>query len=300
MANENLLPFDPKKAHDLIKQGRIKVLSTPASRFSVEPSPPLSGGMEKAKVIMGSEFFGPDEVENAFGFKIDRTLIPGIPFSTQELAEAKTNGQYLMLYVPKKADGTPITAQELVNVLQKQFSRDGKGKIQFETDWYKNENFYTTDTPRTAWRLITKDVVPGSLGHNYLQQTEDIVNYLKGTIFKSRSIPVDYVEAIDEFEKQKHDIERNLLSKWQDAANKLAGLKLTKITRQTFVEERYGWLVYFQNRNNRLFENSYTWTSSQTSDSRLVDVGYADAYGAHVHHWAPGRSLGDLGVVLSR
>ncbi len=261
---------------------------------------PESSDFIEAKEIMDTDFFGPDEVEKAFGFEIDRDLIPDIPFSTQELAEAKANGQYLMLYVSNKDDGTPITAKILVDTLQEQFERDGKGKIQYDTNWYKNEKFYTTDTPRIAWRLITKDVLPNSLSHNYLQQTEDIVKYLKGTVFKGRSIPADYQKAIDEFEKQKESIERNLSAKWQESANKLAGLKLTQMTRQTFVEERYGWLVYFQNRNERLLEDKYNWTGLQASDGYLVTVGHAVSRGARVDYWLPDYSAGLSGVVLSR
>lgn len=261
---------------------------------------PEASDFAEAKEIMGDEFFGPDEVENAFGFEIDKDSIPDIPFSTQELSEAKANNQYLMLYVPKKADGTPITAEMLVNTLQPQFEKDGKGKIQYEIDWYKNEKFYTADAPRPAWRLITKDVIPDSLSHNYFQQTEDIVKYLKGTVFKGHPIPADYQEAINEFEKQKKGIEKNLSSNWKESADKLARLKLTQMTRQTFVEERYGWLVYFQNKNNRLLEDKYNWTGSQASGDLLVGVGKADARGAVVSRWLPGDSGGSIGVVLSR
>ena len=72
------------------------------------------------------------------------------------------------------------------------------------------------------------------------------------------------------------------------------------MTRQTFVEERYAWLVYFQNRNNRLLENRYNWTGSQASDGNLVGVGDADAHGAGVGYWKPGSSDGGVGVVFSR
>ncbi|KKQ34076.1 MAG: hypothetical protein US48_C0002G0020 [Candidatus Levybacteria bacterium GW2011_GWA2_37_36] len=148
--------------------------------------------------------------------------------------------------------------------------------------------------------MITKDVIPDSLNHNYLQQAEDIVKYLKGTVFKGRSIPTDYQEAIAEFEKQKRGIEKNLLSNWKDSANKLAGLKLTQMTRQTFVEQHYGWLVYFQNRNERLLEDKYNWTGSRASDGRLVGVGGSAAGGAYVVDWEPDGSDDDIGVVLSR
>jgi len=300
MANENPLPFDPDKVPDLIGQGLIRVVGTPASKTHAEPPLPTNESMEKAREIMGTEFFGVEEVEKAFGFPIDKSLIPKMEFTPQELTEAKANDQYLMLYVPKKADGTPITAKLLTDTLQPQFDRDRKGKIQYDTDWCKNEKFYTTDTSRPAWRLITKDVVPGSLNNNYLQQTEDIVKYLKDVVFKGKSIPTDYQEAIDEFEGQKENIRKNLSSKWQESANKLAGLKITKKTRQTLVEERYGWLVYFQNRNERLLEDKYNWTGSQSSDGNLVNVGVSDSDGAYVVGWGPGYSRGSIGVVLSR
>jgi hypothetical protein len=307
MANENQLPFDPSKVPDLINQGQIKVISTPPLKPS-EPSLPANEAMgkemEKAKEIMGTEFFGPDEVEKAFGFKIDRTSLPKMRFTPQELTKAKANNQYLMLYVPKKADGTPITAKMLVNALQKKFDSDGKGKIQVDydyTDWYKNEKFYTTETPRTSWRLITKDVIPGSLNHNYLEQTEDIVKYLKRTVFNGISMSSDYKKAINEFEEQKKGIKKNISDQnWHVAATKLAELKLTQMSRQTFVEERYGWLVYFQNRKERLLEDKHTWTGSQASSGGLVLVGRATTEGTDVGKGTPDRSRGNLGVMLSR
>jgi hypothetical protein len=310
MTNENQLPFDPSKVPDLINQGEIKVISTPPLKPSVEPSLPANEAMgeemEKAKEIMGLDFFGPDQVEKAFGFKIDRTSLPKMRFTPQELTKAKANNQYLMLYAPKKADGTPITAKMLIDTLQPQFDREGKGKIQSDfTDWSEKEKFYTTETPRTAWRLITKNIIPGSLKHNYLQQTEDIVKYLKRTVFNGRSLPPDYKEAIEEFEEQKKGLKKNIsdMNDDREVDDKLAGLKLTQMTRQTFVEDRYSWLVYFQNRNERLFENKYNWTSSQASGGSLVGVGGKGTAtkGAYVRIVAPYNSTdGQLGVVVSR
>ena len=146
-------------------------------------------------------------------------------------------------------------------------------------------------------------MIPGSLGHNYLEQTEDIVKYLKRTVFNGISMSSDYKKAINEFEEQKKGIKKNISDQnWHVAATKLAELKLTQMSRQTFVEERYGWLVYFQNRNEILFENKYNWTSSQASGGSLVGVGKDTATkGAYVCIVAPYDSTdGQLGVVVSR
>jgi len=51
MANENPLPFDPDKVPDLIGQGLIRVVGTPASKTHAEPPLPTNESMEKAREI---------------------------------------------------------------------------------------------------------------------------------------------------------------------------------------------------------------------------------------------------------
>ncbi len=253
----------------------------------------------EAREIFGEEFFGPDEIEKAFDIAIDREAIPEIPFSRDELEQAKANGQYLILRVDK--DGPiPLTILIMNAKLQSKFERDGKGKILYDTSWYKDEDFAGKATPRTRWALATREPIPNSTSKNYLEQTGELALYIDGAVFKDRTIPADWQEAINEYVLVRSEIKRDLSDNWQEAARRLSELKLNQMARQTPVEALYDYLVYFQNTGRRIMESSYTWTNRQASDGGLVVVGYADAGGAYVSRWLPDVALGHIGVCFSR
>jgi hypothetical protein len=299
MANENALPFDPGKVPDLIKQGKIKVVSTPNL-----PRPEALGriheisGFSEARGIMGNDFFGPDEIKNALGYDLDKDSIPNIPFSKEELERAKANGEFLIFYASDTIHHQPITMQRL-NLHSKPATTPGIGKVLYDTTWYKDEAFFTTETPRSAWKLVTKEVIPGSTSHNYLQQTDDIANYASVNI-DNVNLPAGYWGAVGELTAQHHEIEDLMSSDWQEAAKRLAALQINQMFRQTPVEALYADMVYFQNKQERLLETMYAWTNTQTSDGGLVLVGLAAAEGVYVLRWLPDDSPGTIGVVLSR
>jgi hypothetical protein len=305
MANENSLPFDPGKVSDLIKQGKIHIISalSPIGSLPHEIHGRASetAKLTEARAIMGDEFFGPDEVKTALGYDLDRSLIPEVPFSTQELVDAKADGQFLILYATETADGKPITMKRLDADLGAKFAREGKGKVLYDTTgWYKNEKFFTTFAPRQAWRLVTKGIIPNSTSHNYLEQIDDIASHISNSVYAGRTLPTDYQEALAEFYAQRAEIEGLMTSDWKEAARRLAILEMNSMFRQTPVEALYAGLVYFQNRDQRLLETTYAWTNTQASGGSLVNVGYADAEGVYVGFWDPGHSNGHIGVVLSR
>jgi len=255
----------------------------------------------EVKEIMGGDFFGPEEVENALDYELDRSRIPDIPFSIEELRKAKARGEFLMLFVPETTHGNPITMKRLHDDQSPKIEASGKGKVLYDTDWYQWEEFFTTDTPRPAWRLVTKEVIPGSTNHNYLEQTRDIINYFNILYPGGTGLPLDYAEAIGEFSKLSSEIERTLSgSRWAESAKLLASLEINQMLRQSPVEALYAGLVYLQTRNERLLENMYAWTNRQTSHGYLLYVGRAGTRGARVYRWLPGHSGGNLGVVVSR
>ncbi len=257
----------------------------------------------KAREIMGiKEVMGPDEIKKAFGIEIAESEIPNIPFNTQELERAKELGQFLVLRVDKAADGKALTMPKMNDILIKDFTKKGAGKILLDTTgWRKNEPFYTNGTPNIGWALTSKEIIKDSTNKNYLQQTETIANHLTNEVYKDLEMPTQYKEAIKEFEAKKEELTR--LIKTGDKSvyePEISKLKLNKLTRQSPVEALYDLLIYFQNNNERLLEKKATWTHATSSTGERVVVGYFDSGGAEVCRRSDDRSYAGLGVVLSR
>jgi len=275
--------------------------------LETEPKGDVKEQMLRAKEIMGEDFFAAEQIEKAFGIKVKPEQIPEIPFKREDLERAKELNQFLILRVDKTNDGKPLTMAKMNKLLKGKvkdgtkalYSDDGSGKIKDDA-WYKGEDFILKETPKLSWALTGKEVVSNSSDKNYLDQTTEMVNYLKNDVFKGKEIPTEFQGAIAEFEKAKDEIARLLSDDWKKAAEKLEGLAITRLTRQTPAETLYDIFVYFQNKGERLLENMYTWTSRRASDGRLVDVGVCDAGGARVCRDAPDHSSGLLGVSFSR
>jgi len=264
--------------------------------------------LEQAQEIMKQDFMGPEQVKKAFGIEIPEEEIPPIPFSPEELEQAKELGQFLVLRYNKAPDGEPLTIKKMNEMLQDKFTEEDKGEILFNIDWYKNEDFFTKQTPHFSWSLVTKKVLGEgpegkdfqSTSKNYLEQTQILIDYLKNKVFKDQELPEQYQEAIEEFNHQKKEIEDLMSSDWEKAAEKLSQLKINQLLRRTPSEILYDTLLYFQNTGERLLKNRYDWSKTQSSDSKLVRVGNFDSGGASVHLSTPDNSRGDLGFVLSR
>ncbi len=255
---------------------------------------------QEAREILGTDFLGVEEVEKALMTRIDRNKVPEIPWTEEELQKAKLLGEYLVLRMDKDAAGASFTMQNLQQKLQRDFDANGKGKIFYDTDWYKGEDFFKKDAPNVKWALVKKEVIPDSTSKNYLQQTERIADYLTHTVYTGVDLPDGYRMAIDEFTAKKARIQSLMTSDWQEAARQLADLSLNKLTRQKSVETVYDALVYFQNNGDRLLENMYTWNNSRSSHGYLVLTGRFDSGGLGVDGSGPDRSHSSVGVVLSR
>lgn len=254
--------------------------------------------IDLAVELLGSDnVLGPEAVKKAFGIEL-RGEAPPIPFSKAELERAAELGQMLVLRVPM-ADGTPLTMEKMEQILADQFEKDEKGSVFYDTDWYKEEEFFTEETPGFGWALVSREIIPNSDSKNYHEQTARLAEHVKLSIFDD-ALPPEWREAIDEFYEQKDKLEKLVAEDWQEAAKQLSALKLNKMARHTPVEAIYDLMLRFQNDGQRLLENMYTWTNRLSSDGELVDVGRFDSTGAGVSSDRPGLSVGHLGVSLSR
>jgi len=273
--------------------------------FFEEKREGLSGALteqiKNAKEILGKkDVLGIEEIENAFDIKVRAEDVPNIPFSKEDLEKAKELGQFLILRVDKTKDGTGLSMKKMHGLLAKEFKKDGHGKILVLIDLYKEEKFFTEETPKLSWALTSKEVIPDSTSKNYLQQTESIIDYIKEKVFKGGVLPKEYQDAIKEFAEQKEKISKLMKDDWQEATKILEELWITKLTRKSPSESVYDFLAYFKNNKERLLENTYTWTSRRATGGGLVLVGNFVADGARVRGYAPGFSYGTLGVAFSR
>ncbi len=262
--------------------------------------------LKEAVEILGQEnVFGPSAVENTFGTKLETKDIPPILFSKAELERAKEQNQFLVLRIDKAPDGQPLTMKKMGEIMTPKFKKNKKGKVFFDTDWYKNEPFYTEETPVMRWSLVSKEVLPDSTNKNYVEQTEIIVDYLRNTVFSSadrtnQEIPEPYKSAIAEFESKKADLTRRISSDWEKVAEEFEALQISVLTRQTPAEAIYDTLIRFNTTNARHLLSHYAWTRRRSSGGFLVGVGRADADGADVGRWHPEDGDSGWGVVFVR
>jgi len=267
---------------------------------------------QEAKELLGEDLIGPEEIEKTWGVRPEE--IPEIPFSREELERAKEMGQMLVLRVEKTEDGKPMSLEAMIDIIQKRWDEEGKGKLLYTSDEYKNWKERTgadfgQKAPRAGWTLVSKELLPQSTSKNYAQQTELMVAYLKDTVFKDMEIPEEYEEAFQEWEQVKQtdkNIQELLRNPdnpkydWQQAAKELAELKITQLTRQSIQETIYDLALYYDKNGKRLLPNVYTWSNSRSTDGPLVRLGLFDASGVRGYGWAPDYRHGLLGVLLSR
>lgn len=260
----------------------------------------VGADLEYAAQLFGEDFLGPEAIEKAFGIRINPEHIPPIPFDQSELEIAKQLNQRLVLRWDRDPNGEDLTMKKLYDLLQGEFTKQGKGKILYNTDWYEKEEFFTRAVPEVKWALVTNDVIPNSTSKNYVEQTETIIDYLKNEVFPSYPIPKELSDAISQFERQKVEIANLLSSNPREAAIRLDNLSITHLTKQTPVEVLYDLLLYTQNNNKRLLPNIWTWSSARASGGYFVYLGHFDEYGLGVPGYWPDISDSNIGVCLSR
>lgn len=269
-------------------------------RMRLELKEEGSVSLEQAKEIMGRDFLGPEACKKTFGRELKPQEIPAIPFSKEDLEKARELGQFLTLRMDKAAHGSGLNMEKQKNLLEQRFEIERKGKILYNTDWYKDEAFFTQDTPKLRWALVTKEVIPGSENKNAVAQTRIVADYVINQVFKDQELPPEYAPAIREFEDQEAELTELMRSDWQECNKRLAALKLNQMCRRTPVEALSDLETYFDNTGTRLLPNTYDRTKRLSSFARLVLIGLAGSAGADVDRWDPDGASPYVGVVFSR
>lgn len=257
--------------------------------------------LDEAREIMGREFLGPEAAEKTWGRKLKPEKIPAIPFSKEELVKANELGQFLELRVDKDNEGKGLTMQHQNELLKERFAKEGKGQLLYDIGWYRQEEFFTEDTPELQWVLVTKDVIPGSTGKNAVAQTRVIADYVRNVVFKDQEIQGEYAGALKEFDEQEVEITKLMAIDWRECNRRLSALRLNQMCRRTPSEAMFDTENHLDSTGERLLLYMYDRTQRFSSDGYLVNIGHADSAGALVNRWYPeDGAYPPIGVVFSR
>ncbi len=240
----------------------------------------------------GTDCLGPEEIMHAFGVSLAPAPedIPPIPLSETMLTHLRMLGMCLELHGPS-------TMRQLYDVLGNELDQ---GKLLCNTNWYKNEPFYTTEkSPNWHWRVTLKGLVPDSTSKKYLPQTRVLADYLKVEVFTGQPLPKALVEAVTELNDRETELAKLMDENWRKVAEELAGLQLNQLCRGTAAQSLWGIALHKKVNGEYLLPGVWDWTKSRSSFGHLVNVGYADGDGVHVADDIPRSSYSHLGVRFS-
>ncbi|MFA4954195.1 MAG: hypothetical protein WC641_02710 [Patescibacteria group bacterium] len=273
--NKKLSAQDARKVADLFK----------AFQKAVEKNEIESVSPQEAIEILGREnVHGIEDVEAMLGQGfVDISKVPPIPYTPDDLEKSKEIKEktgveeMLVLFVADK-DGKPLTGERMNELIQAEYDKFVLGKFLLDTDWYKNEDFFTKFGLNYEWKLITKQTIPGSKDKCHHHKLGDAYTHQDTQEF-----------AIEEYAK-KLDIPHDSLYR-PEPFQMLYATALHLIA----TERLNG-----KGKGERILANEYHWSDVRSSDGISVNVGHAASGGAGVFGNARDRWLGDLGVCVSR
>jgi hypothetical protein len=140
---------------------------------------PDIAGLADARRILSGAVLGPDELAKALGgdplaalTPEERTTVARLPFSTADLERARTDGELLVLRVPRTAGG-PLTMLGLAACLGGGLDpkvHKGTGYT-LRPEWtIDDQPFATTETCAAGWWLVQRAPLPATLNRNYNAQ----------------------------------------------------------------------------------------------------------------------------------
>ncbi|MFA4954980.1 MAG: hypothetical protein WC641_06735 [Patescibacteria group bacterium] len=272
--NKKLSAQDARKVADL-----LKAFQNAVEKKEIEP------GLKEAIEILGREnVHGIEDVEAMLGQGfVDISKVPPIPYTTEDLEKSKEIKEktgieeMLILFVADK-DGTPLTGERMHELIQAEYDKLDLGKFLFNTDWYKNGDFFKKLGLSYEWKLITKQTIPDSKGKRHHHEPEDTFTHQDTQEY-----------AIEEYAKQL-DIPRNQLHR-PEPFQMLYATALHLIA----TERLNG-----KGKGERILVNDYHWSDVVSSGGHFVFVGVVDPDGAYVRRDTRGSRRGVLGVCFSR
>lgn len=256
--------------------------------------------------IMGKLIIGIDGIDRFLGF-IPKNL-HSILFTERELDIHANEGHMLYLEVSRR-NGQPLNIEALAKIAcckngnqigpneylfwSQQFNDDGSVKSEA---WFYNDPIVMNATPRFGWNIASEEVIPETLGINYIDQTDALIDYHK-KLYK-RHLPEHYKEAIAQWEAKRPMLEEILYT--DKAAKEIAKCDIISLTGESFVSSEYRRLLIYENEGRKILQRHWNWSNTRTSDGKFVGVGYFGDVGASMFGNSPVIRDGDIGVSFSR
>ncbi len=138
-------------------------------------------GLDDATTALGGAVIGPREIEKALGIdplgtlsSAERARVEALPFSRDDLARARTDGEVLVLRIAATPDG-PLTMLRLGERLVGGFdARVHRGVgYQLRDEWTIDaQPFAATDTCAVGWFLVRREPLPVTLNLGYRAQDD--------------------------------------------------------------------------------------------------------------------------------
>jgi len=164
------------------------------------------------------------------------------------------------------------------------------------------KDFFTKETPRLAWALVSAEPLDGTINCTYLEQLDIIDRYLGNTVNIDGKLPFEYSSAISEYRDSRQIILRLLAENQHKlAAKAIAELKLNKLVRRSPAEIFYDALIYNTNIDDRkTLAEVWDWSSDfEGSSGQFLDMEFGKE-GLKVNYVSPEKRFRTLGAYISR
>jgi len=250
----------------------------------------------KAREIIGKEnFYGPEEIEKAFGFRPENVF--EIPFSEEELKNAKKLGLKLIYYPEYNGQGEKLTIEAIVKFSLTNTAQNGEKllyKDQFDdkmklksSAWFANDRKVLNEKIASGWQLVSEEIIDNTTDKNYRNQTEVLIKKYEESF--PNNLPQDWNELLSDFRGFQNP-----------TADQFGKHKLSQILREPCLNTVFRYLLIEKLTGKKILKDKYSWSSSVSSDGNLLNFGGAGADGAGVRGGSPGSAWSDMGAVFSR
>jgi MoxR-like ATPase len=307
-------PAEKQKLEELVKLVEAPVVVAESRRRPLGSGPQKVEGASLKELVstenlfktMGhpEAFFGPADVEETFGFKLNPEQVPPIPFTKEQLENAIGLGMKLVLQVGKTPEGEALTIDKMTKVLSGK-TPDGKPIISNDTyELYKDSDMLKKETPRFGWKLVTGEVMSDTKDKTYLEQTKEIIRFIKEKVYENKPLPKRFSDAIEDFQvKQETFKELVANDNLRELANVLQTSYISNLTREKACEVVYRLLIDLKKNGIRGLQGATVLTNSPCDAKDLlagsVIVGNFKDSGITFHDAGVDRSSNTFGATFS-